>query len=321
MRAGLQALAVMARQPGTSAPEPAMRGRGTGPRRVRQQRRSWAVLGEMGEPVKTDNRTRPHRTAGRALRYQSTCRRRNREAYERHAPGRSWRVPGARSPSRFPDADAALELLRAELQPGDVVPGRASNAAGWALWLKRSRAGDMRQVLIAVGIALMVSILLTPTLIRLFSRQGLRPGDPRGRTASHKTKRGTPSMGGVAILAGIWAGYLAPIWWVALDGVGPSASGLLVLVWPPHSAASASRRHHQDPAVAQPRAQQNRQVPRADHRRTAVRGAGPEVRQPRGPDARLQHAVLRVRRFHRRAAAGAVRAVRDRRRSVPGPPR
>jgi UDP-N-acetylmuramoyl-tripeptide--D-alanyl-D-alanine ligase len=29
-----------------------------------------------------------------------------------------------------PDADAALELLRAELAPGDVVLVKASNAAG-----------------------------------------------------------------------------------------------------------------------------------------------------------------------------------------------
>ncbi len=37
-------------------------------------------------------------------------------------------------------------------------------------------------------------------------------------------------MGGVAILAGIWAGYLGThLVGLALDGEGPSASGLLVL--------------------------------------------------------------------------------------------
>lgn len=36
--------------------------------------------------------------------------------------------------TRVPDADAALALLRAELQPGDVVLVKASNAARlWAL--------------------------------------------------------------------------------------------------------------------------------------------------------------------------------------------
>ena len=88
----------------------------------------------------------------------------------------------------------------------------------------------MRQILIAVGIALAVSILLTPALIRLFSRQGLGHEIREDGPPSHQTKRGTPSMGGVAILAGIWAGYFgAHLVGLTLDGVGPSASGLLVL--------------------------------------------------------------------------------------------
>lgn len=88
----------------------------------------------------------------------------------------------------------------------------------------------MRQILIAVGIALVVSILLTPTLIRLFSREGFGHEIREDGPPSHKTKRGTPSMGGVAILAGIWAGYFGShMVGLVLDGMGPSASGLLVL--------------------------------------------------------------------------------------------
>ena len=88
----------------------------------------------------------------------------------------------------------------------------------------------MRQILIAVGIALAVSILLTPVLIRLFTRQGFGQEIREDGPPSHKTKRGTPSMGGVAILAGIWAGYLGThIVGIAFDADGPSASGLLVL--------------------------------------------------------------------------------------------
>ncbi len=88
----------------------------------------------------------------------------------------------------------------------------------------------MRQILIAVGIALAVSILLTPVLIRLFTRQGFGQEIREDGPPSHKTKRGTPSMGGVAILAGIWAGYLGThIVGLAFDADGPSASGLLVL--------------------------------------------------------------------------------------------
>lgn len=88
----------------------------------------------------------------------------------------------------------------------------------------------MRQILIAVGIALAVSILLTPALIRVFTRQGFGHEIREDGPPSHQKKRGTPSMGGVAILAGIWAGYLGThLVGLALDGKGPSASGLLVL--------------------------------------------------------------------------------------------
>ena len=88
----------------------------------------------------------------------------------------------------------------------------------------------MRQILIAVGIALMVSILLTPALISLFTRQGFGHEIRADGPPSHKTKRGTPSMGGVAIVAGIWAGYLGThLVGIAFRADPPSASGLLVL--------------------------------------------------------------------------------------------
>ena len=88
----------------------------------------------------------------------------------------------------------------------------------------------MIDILIAVAIALTVSIVLTPMLIRLFTRQGFGHEIREDGPPSHKTKRGTPSMGGVAILAGIWAGYLGThLAGLAFNGEGPSASGLLVL--------------------------------------------------------------------------------------------
>ena len=88
----------------------------------------------------------------------------------------------------------------------------------------------MRLILVAVGMSLAVAILMTPSLIRLFTRQGFGQEIREDGPPSHQTKRGTPSMGGVAILAGIWAGYLgAHLVGLALDGDGPSASGLLVL--------------------------------------------------------------------------------------------
>src|SRR5205807_7271360 len=50
---------------------------------------------------------------------------------------------------------------------------------------------------------------------------------------SHAKKRGTPSMGGVAILVALWAGYIAAHLVNALSSSarqGPTASGLLVLL-------------------------------------------------------------------------------------------
>ena len=100
----------------------------------------------------------------------------------------------------------------------------------------------MRQILIAVGIALTVSILLTPVLIRLFTRQGFGHEIREDGPPSHHKKRGTPSMGGVAIVAGIWASYLG----THLVGRGPRRQGTVRVgpvgawAWPPRSARSAS---------------------------------------------------------------------------------
>ena len=88
----------------------------------------------------------------------------------------------------------------------------------------------MRQILFAAAIALAVSILLTPLLIRMFAKRGFGQEIRIAGPASHQAKRGTPTMGGVAILAGLWAGY----WGSHLIGIGyraegPTVSGLLVL--------------------------------------------------------------------------------------------
>ncbi|WP_328357538.1 UDP-N-acetylmuramoyl-tripeptide--D-alanyl-D-alanine ligase [Mycobacterium sp. NBC_00419] len=110
MRAGLQALAVMARPQG---------------------RRSWAVLGEMGE-LGEDSITEHDRIGRLAVRLDisrlvvvGTGRPMSAMHHGAVMEG-SW---GSES-IMVPDADAALELLRAELEPGDVVLVKASNAAG-----------------------------------------------------------------------------------------------------------------------------------------------------------------------------------------------
>jgi phospho-N-acetylmuramoyl-pentapeptide-transferase len=92
----------------------------------------------------------------------------------------------------------------------------------------------VKGILIAAAVALFVSILFTPYLIRVFTRQGfgqeIREEGPQG----HKSKRGTPTMGGVAIVIAIWSGYAVAHLVNALGSPqqreGPTASGMLVLL-------------------------------------------------------------------------------------------
>ncbi|KUI37809.1 UDP-N-acetylmuramoyl-tripeptide--D-alanyl-D-alanine ligase [Mycobacterium sp. IS-1590] len=112
MGAGLKALAWMAREGGG-------------------RRRSWAVLGEMAELG--DDAISEHDRIGRlAVRLDvsrlivvGTGRTMSAMHHGAVMEG-SW---GAEA-TMVPDTDAALELLRAELQPSDVVLVKASNAAG-----------------------------------------------------------------------------------------------------------------------------------------------------------------------------------------------
>ena len=84
----------------------------------------------------------------------------------------------------------------------------------------------MRGLFIAAAVALAVSILLTPYLIKYFSRQGFGQEIRAEGPSSHQAKRGTPTMGGVAIVVAIWAGYLASHF---LTDLPMTPSGLLVL--------------------------------------------------------------------------------------------
>ena len=84
----------------------------------------------------------------------------------------------------------------------------------------------MRAVFIAAGVAVAISILLTPYLIRFFSRQGFGQEIRAEGPQSHQAKRGTPTMGGVAILLAIWLGYLIAH---MITGEPYTASAMLVL--------------------------------------------------------------------------------------------
>ena len=84
----------------------------------------------------------------------------------------------------------------------------------------------MKQILFAGVIGLFLTLIGTPLLIKLLARKGygqyIRDDGPR----EHASKRGTPTMGGIAfILATIAAYFLSKL----ITGYAPTYSGLLVL--------------------------------------------------------------------------------------------
>jgi phospho-N-acetylmuramoyl-pentapeptide-transferase len=84
----------------------------------------------------------------------------------------------------------------------------------------------VRAILVAGSVSLILSLVGTPVLIRFLRRRGygqlVRDDGPQ----AHLAKRGTPTMGGLAIIGAGVAGYL-----VATLTIGPrySAGGLLVI--------------------------------------------------------------------------------------------
>ena len=58
------------------------------------------------------------------------------------------------------------------------------------------------------GIALWVSILVTPVLLRWLRSQGIGQPIRADGPASHSVKAGTPTMGGIAIVCGVVVGYV-----------------------------------------------------------------------------------------------------------------
>lgn len=79
----------------------------------------------------------------------------------------------------------------------------------------------------AAAVSLVVSILFTPYLIRVFSKQGFGQEIREEVQKSHSAKRGTPTMGGMAILVALWAGYL--VTHLTVSEGWPSVTALLVL--------------------------------------------------------------------------------------------
>ncbi len=88
----------------------------------------------------------------------------------------------------------------------------------------------MLQIFIAGAVAFIVSVFFTPVLIRRFSAEGLGQEIREDGPKSHLKKRGTPTMGGIALLVGLTVGYLVAVAvGLMTTGTGPGASGWLVL--------------------------------------------------------------------------------------------
>ena len=84
----------------------------------------------------------------------------------------------------------------------------------------------MISVLIAGSVGLIVSLLGTPFVIRLFRSRGYGQEIRADGPTTHQTKRGTPTMGGTVIIVATLLGYAGAH---VAQQRGPSVSGLLVL--------------------------------------------------------------------------------------------
>lgn len=88
----------------------------------------------------------------------------------------------------------------------------------------------MKLVVLAGGLAILVALLGTPLLIKFLRRHGyaqaIRVSTDNEPYPAHEGKKGTPSMGGLAIIVGVLIAYAGThlIFWTP-----PTASGLLVL--------------------------------------------------------------------------------------------
>ncbi|GGG70599.1 phospho-N-acetylmuramoyl-pentapeptide-transferase [Corynebacterium pelargi] len=88
----------------------------------------------------------------------------------------------------------------------------------------------MTQIIIAAAVALLVSVLLTPVLIKRFSAEGIGQEIREEGPKSHLRKRGTPTMGGIAIITAISVAYLVTgIYGELTHQGGFSATGAVVM--------------------------------------------------------------------------------------------
>jgi phospho-N-acetylmuramoyl-pentapeptide-transferase len=89
----------------------------------------------------------------------------------------------------------------------------------------------MKTILIAAVVSLLTSILCTPLVVAYFRKRGFGQEIRTDGPQTHLVKRGTPTMGGVAIIGSTVVGYTTAHIAIAIrDHRGPNASGLLLLM-------------------------------------------------------------------------------------------
>ena len=87
----------------------------------------------------------------------------------------------------------------------------------------------MKLIVLSAGIALIVSLFGTPWLMRLLNRRGYSQAIRESGDLlypDHESKKGTPSMGGLAVIISVLAGYAGAH---IVRGTPPTASGALFL--------------------------------------------------------------------------------------------
>ena len=156
--------------------------------------RRMAVLGGDGRAGRRLGRATTARSARTRPRWASTCwcrwaRRRSPTREGSTARRTRWRRP------RRPAA-----LLEELAQPGDRVLIKGSRSVGLERVLRR-RPDARRDPDRGHGLPAHLHVP-GAALHRVPAPQGVRPADPRGGPAGHHGKAGTPTMGGLVILAG-----------------------------------------------------------------------------------------------------------------------